>query len=249
MWLAVTVVVGGAAWPSPAARRRWQAVDNQSSRTTLISRIDAEREVLAETQTRVGRLEASIAELQAEDERLAAEAGRRLDAELRRIRIRTGYVAGHRPRRAVPSSTTPPGVDPDEAVRDEDLALLVNGLWTAGAEAIAINDQRLTALTYIQNSGQVDQRQLPAAAAAVRRRGHRRPAHPPGALHGVRRAARGSTTSPDVLGFEFDRQNEDQLQLPGAGLRQLRYATAGRGRATCREAGRGGGYGVIAIWA
>ena len=34
-----------------------------------------------------------------------------------------------------------------------DLALLVNGLWRAGAEAIAINGQRLTARSAIRNSG------------------------------------------------------------------------------------------------
>ena len=38
-------------------------------------------------------------------------------------------------------------------VRDADLAILVDGLWNAGAEAIAINGQRLTALTPIRNAG------------------------------------------------------------------------------------------------
>ena len=151
MWLAVTVLVG--VLVAVAGRQTsLAAVDNQSSRTTLISRIDAEREVLAETQTRVGRLEASIAELQTEDDRLAAVQAEDVE-ELRRIRIRTGYVpvTGPGVRFRVDN---PPGADPNDAVRDEDLALLVNGLWTAGAEAIAINDQRLTTLTYIQNSGQ-----------------------------------------------------------------------------------------------
>ncbi len=52
------------------------------------------------------------------------------------------------------------GVDPrgngqaDEGrVLDRDLQLVVNGLWSAGAEAVAINGQRLTALSAIRSAG------------------------------------------------------------------------------------------------
>ena len=44
--------------------------------------------------------------------------------------------------------------DPDtEHIRDSDLALLVNALWSAGAEAISINGQRISARTAIRISG------------------------------------------------------------------------------------------------
>ncbi len=236
MWLAVTVMVG--VLVAVAGRQTsLAAVDNQSSRTTLISRIDAERDVLAATQTRVGRLEASIAELQSEDDRLAALQADDAE-EMRRIRIRTGYVpvTGPGVRFRVDN---PAGVDPDDAVRDEDLALLVNGLWTAGAEAITINDQRLTALTYIQNSGQ---------AINV----NSRPLRPPYVIEAIgdpRTLQARFMESPsgarfndlaEVLGFDFDRQNEDQLLLPGAGLRQLRYATEGEAGNVPRKAEEGG---------
>ncbi len=36
---------------------------------------------------------------------------------------------------------------------DGDLQKLVNGLWVAGAEAIAINGERLTTLTAIRQGG------------------------------------------------------------------------------------------------
>lgn len=39
-------------------------------------------------------------------------------------------------------------------VYDLDLQILVNGLWQAGAEAIAINDHRLSALTAIRGAGE-----------------------------------------------------------------------------------------------
>jgi uncharacterized protein YlxW (UPF0749 family) len=39
-------------------------------------------------------------------------------------------------------------------VFDADLQVIVNGLWAAGAEAIAINGHRLTALSAIREAGQ-----------------------------------------------------------------------------------------------
>ncbi len=44
-------------------------------------------------------------------------------------------------------------VDPDERVQDVDLQVVTNGLWAAGAEAIAVNGQRLTTLTAIRSAG------------------------------------------------------------------------------------------------
>lgn len=43
--------------------------------------------------------------------------------------------------------------DPDARVRDSDLQLIVNGLWASGAEAIAVNDERLAPTTAIRTAG------------------------------------------------------------------------------------------------
>ena len=63
-----------------------------------------------------------------------------------------------------------PGGDPraaspteDGRVLDQDLQVVVNGLWAAGAEAVSVNGQRLTALSAIRSAGQailVDYRPL-----------------------------------------------------------------------------------------
>ena len=74
-------------------------------------------------------------------------------------------------------SPTRSASDPNDEVRDEDLATLVDGLWQAGAEAIAINGIRLTALSGIRNTGRGHPGQQPAAHPAVRRGGHRRQRH------------------------------------------------------------------------
>lgn len=44
-------------------------------------------------------------------------------------------------------------VDPDSRVRDSDLQVIVNGLWASGAEAIAVNGERLAATTAIRAAG------------------------------------------------------------------------------------------------
>lgn len=46
-----------------------------------------------------------------------------------------------------------PYADANSQVRDSDIALLVDGLWAAGAEAITVNGQRVTARTGIRTSG------------------------------------------------------------------------------------------------
>lgn len=43
--------------------------------------------------------------------------------------------------------------DPASLVQDSDLQMLVNALWASGAEAIAVNDQRLTSTTAIRSAG------------------------------------------------------------------------------------------------
>ncbi len=48
----------------------------------------------------------------------------------------------------------PDGAPPASRVQDSDLRTVVNGLWQSGAEAIAINGIRLTALSAIRSAGQ-----------------------------------------------------------------------------------------------
>jgi uncharacterized protein YlxW (UPF0749 family) len=43
--------------------------------------------------------------------------------------------------------------DPEGRVRDSDLQIVVNGLWASGAEAIAVNRQRLSPTTAIRTAG------------------------------------------------------------------------------------------------
>jgi uncharacterized protein YlxW (UPF0749 family) len=111
----------------------------------------------------------------------------------------------------------------DGRVRDEDLATLVDGLWGAGAEAIAINGNRLTNVSPIRNVGgaiHVKSRPLraPYTVLAVGDR-NTLPAR-------FAETAAGAAWFNLVASFHFDfsMEEEDSLQLPGEGSPALRSA-------------------------
>ena len=75
-----------------------------------------------------------------------------------------------------------PAADARDRVLDIDLQVLANGLWEAGAEAVAINGHRLSNLTAIRSAGDaitVDYRSLTRALSG---RGDRRSAYAAGSL-------------------------------------------------------------------
>ena len=116
-----------------------------------------------------------------------------------------------------------------EAVRDEDLALLVNGLWQAGAEAIAINGKRLTARSALRNSG-----------AAINLNGPP-PLSPPYVVSAIgdNRTLQADllgtstgltfTSVAESFGFQVTWDTVDRISLPAAPprLRTLQYAEQG----------------------
>lgn len=100
-------------------------------------------------------LRAEITELQASVLGPQAQA---LLAETEMLSIWAGTMAVHGPGVQVTMEDSEraaqgePGTQ-DERVRDGDLQIVVNGLWAAGAEAIAINGHRLTSRTAIRTAG------------------------------------------------------------------------------------------------
>ena len=121
------------------------------------------------------------------------------------------------------------GTPVDGRVQDRDLQDLVNGLWAAGAEAISINDVRLTALTAIRSAGDavlVDFRLL-SPPYTVRAIGD------PGTLEvELLDGPAGRRLSTYVMnyGLSLEVQRDDSLSLPGAGAPDLRSARPGEER-------------------
>ncbi len=106
-------------------------------------------------------------------------------------------------------------------VLDRDLQDAVNGLWAAGAEAVSVNDLRLSALTAIRSAGEavlVDFRPLspPYVVRAV------------GEASGLERrfvtgaAGRRLATYPGLYGIGLEVRRADRLSLPAAGVPDLR---------------------------
>lgn len=194
---------------------------DQAGRASLIGRITEERADVRALQNRIGRLTAATT---AAEESLAAVTASTVSSQtrLRRLQIRTGFLAVTGPGIRIIVTDPPSG---EEAVRDTDLRRLVNGLWQAGAEAIAVNGQRLTVLTAIRNSGPVvNVNYQPLRAPYVVT-----------AIGDPRTLQADLLDSPDgaeFIGltdqydFGFDVQNvdDDDLTLPAAPQRQLRSA-------------------------
>jgi uncharacterized protein YlxW (UPF0749 family) len=116
--------------------------------------------------------------------------------------------------------------DPDARVRDVDVQTVVNALWASGAEAISVEDQRLTALSAIRNAGDavlVDLVPLPGPTYVIRAVGD------PQSMQSEY-ARSGAPSYFQLLaakfGIESSAVTEEDLSLPGAGVQSLRYARA-----------------------
>lgn len=124
-----------------------------------------------------------------------------------------------------------PGDAPAESrVRDADVQFVVNELWAAGAEAIAVNDERLTSLSAIRNAGDailVDLQPLNGPTYTIEAVGDAEEMQ----VAFARSAGLGFL---QLLSAEYDIEHQvstsDGMYLPGAGSRTLRYAQVPRGR-------------------
>ncbi len=147
-----SVAVFGVLLATAAVQTSQDADVRDAGRAGLIDRIETERTRVAADQDRVAGLRTRTvdAETQATtlSQDLAAETSR-----LQRLQTTTGFVAvrGEGVRASLDQA---PDGGPSSVLRDSDLALLVNALWSAGAEAVAVNGQRLTALSAIRTSGE-----------------------------------------------------------------------------------------------
>ncbi len=193
-------------------------------RATLISKIDEGRGEVAALQREIRTLSDSRIAAQDRNDTLDVQE-QDLETRVRRLEVRTGFVPvrGEGVRITV---TNPQSDDPNDEVRDEDLATLVDGLWQAGAEAIAINGVRLTALSGIRNTGR---------AILV----NSQPLTPPYVVEAI---GDNATLQADLLetsqgqewfglvnglGFGYAAENVTMVRLPASRLRALRDVTEG----------------------
>jgi uncharacterized protein YlxW (UPF0749 family) len=134
-----------------AVQTAQNAPEASAGRAGLIDQIQVRRATVARLQARLDRLQTSIA---ADRETLAqsTEDGQVLGARIARVGERAGFAAVRGPGVRIKVDDTPGG-DLTQEVRASDLSMLVDGLWNAGAEAIAVNNRRITPLTALSNVG------------------------------------------------------------------------------------------------
>ncbi|WP_375424890.1 DUF881 domain-containing protein [uncultured Friedmanniella sp.] len=162
-WLlgAVAVLVG-VLFAVAALQTTRSAPAVQTERSELITRVQDAETAQDQLRSRATTLSEDISTLRAAA--LGDDAGSQ--ALQRRISLLdpvVGLIAVHGPGVSVVVDDAPSADDERDRVLDLDLQILANGLWQAGAEAIAVNGHRLSGLTAIRSAGDaitVDYRSL-----------------------------------------------------------------------------------------
>jgi uncharacterized protein YlxW (UPF0749 family) len=148
------------------AQARQSAPESARVKMALIHDIETRTSTSNELERRLDELVAQVA--RDRDAALAAsEQGTVARTTLQRLESQDGLLAVRGPGIEVTVGDAPPRrqtdpvtgqqqtVQPDEngRITDRDLQIVVNALWSAGAEAIAIDGRRLTATTTIREAG------------------------------------------------------------------------------------------------
>jgi uncharacterized protein YlxW (UPF0749 family) len=123
------------------------------SRASLVAEARTASSDLRAARRDVAVLRREVARLDARRVRLSRQVGV-TGATARRTGAVAGTVAVTGPGMTVTVDDAPDAHSDREKVYDQDLQKLVNGLWAAGAEAVSINGQRLTALSAIRLAGE-----------------------------------------------------------------------------------------------
>jgi uncharacterized protein YlxW (UPF0749 family) len=202
-----------------AAQNDRQAPVDELSRAALIEQIDSRSDELQSLQAEVGDLTRSNAAVASRNTTIQGQLDD-IGSRVQRAELIAGFsvVSGPGVRITVGNR---PGVDVNSEIRDEDLATLVDGLWEAGAEAVAINDQRLNVLGGIRNTNRaihVNGRPVnaPYVVSAI--------GDPRTLQAQLLQTSQGQEWFALVngLGFVYTPENVDDIRLPAAPERILR---------------------------
>jgi uncharacterized protein YlxW (UPF0749 family) len=229
--LVVGLVAVGLLLATAYAQTRSRAGSAEQAHSSLIATVQQKEHANDREQLRLDRLRTSVQRDQQQSLALTS-AGRDLAARLGRLESSTGTGAVEGPGMVVQIADAGPSgdgsdVDPrtgeaDQGrVTDRDLQTLVNEVWAAGAEAVAVNGQRLTVLSAIRSAGDavlVDFRPLnpPYTLRAVG----------PDTMRTTFAAGFGGSYLQVLQGYGITSsvEDSDRLQLPASAGVSLRYA-------------------------
>ncbi len=219
--LVVLALFGGLVVTAGVQTSRSAPVREQSQEQ-LVTRAQQQREDLDDARSRLESLRTGVDDAQA-TLLSASTTGRTVQGRLERLGVAAGFepVTGPGVRIVVDDARN--ALTDRQKVYDTDLQILANGLWSAGAEAVAINGQRLTALSAIREAGSavnVNFRPLsrPYTVTAI---------GDPEQLPARFLDSDGGTwwlNLKAVYGHQFQMTSEDTLTLPAASAPLLRHA-------------------------
>jgi uncharacterized protein YlxW (UPF0749 family) len=219
---AATVVVFGVLVSVAAVQNSRNAEVDDAGRATLVARITEAKGDLEDRRARIADL---TRDNLAESVTTLTTSRQQTQSRLRRLQVATGYYPVTGPGVRVVVDDNPDGGE-IEQVTDADLAKLTDGLWEAGAEAIAVNDQRLNPLGSIRNVGTaIHVNTVPLSPPyVVRAIGDDRTLQADllATSHGAEFFALAQQ-----LGFVYSMDNVSELSLPAARQRRLSYVQAG----------------------
>jgi uncharacterized protein YlxW (UPF0749 family) len=148
---ALVLVVFGLLVTVAAVQTSRNASVDQASRASLIDQITLRRHSVAELQGQLSRAQTAQLGLTRSLTRLNTQ-NKAAQARLTRVGAHAGLVPVHGPG-IVATVSSAPGSNANQIVRDSDLAQLADALWSAGAEAISVNGERMSVLTSFRNVG------------------------------------------------------------------------------------------------
>lgn len=159
LWLAAGLVLAALVVTLGAAQARISAPVVAKERDELIDRIEAETAAADELERTVDRLRGEVGERQrralqhqgGDREPLVALLSGATEVTGPGIKLVVDDAKGSEAGGGGPRESG--GFSDTGRVRDRDMQRVVNGLWESGAEAVAINGQRLTALSAIRAAG------------------------------------------------------------------------------------------------
>jgi uncharacterized protein YlxW (UPF0749 family) len=235
--LVAGVVVVGMLLATAVVETRGRSNAAGAVRTELAEEVERRTATVDRLQAQVEALQADISV--ARQEALSLGADSFFVQRLTALEVDSGAAAVQGPGLVVTvddsAEVTEGGDDPRDAepgaedsggrVLDYDLQRVVNGLWAAGAEAVAINDRRLTSLAAIRSAGRailVDYRPL-SPPYVVEALGDPDTIEARFADSAGGRYLQALKENHDI---EFDVEVRDSLRLPAASGATLRYAKA-----------------------
>jgi uncharacterized protein YlxW (UPF0749 family) len=219
-WLAVAGVLAATLLVVIAAvQAHRHAPSAARSREALVAQVQADSHDVDQLQSRLDRLRTDTTTLR--DVALASSAaGERLANRLAAQELAAGTLAITGPGLRV---TLDDSTDGRNRVLDRDLQATVNALWAAGAEAIAVDGQRMTAQSAIRQAGEAilvnfEPVNAPYEVDAI---------GDPVLLEtrfGSTGTASRMRTFEQLYGLRFHYERADSLRLPPAPGLTLRYA-------------------------